>query len=34
MSKDNDIKDAIKLYKEQVIWKNKSDKDLAMSYYT
>ena len=30
MSKDEDIKDAIKLYKEQVIWKNKSDKDLAI----
>ena len=30
MTKDEDIKDAIKLYKEQVIWKNKSDKDLAM----
>ena len=30
MSKDLDIKDAIKLYQQQLIWKNKSDKELAM----
>lgn len=30
MSKDLDIKDAIKLYQQQLIWKNKSAKELAM----
>ena len=30
MSKNEDIIDAIRLYKEQTIWKNKTDKELAM----
>ena len=30
MSKNEDIIDAIRLYKEQTIWKNKSNKELAM----
>ena len=30
MTKDEDVKDAVRLYKEQVIWKNKTDKELAI----